>query len=224
MKNFIEKHCTKEWQTFINFHKEIKTYQKDEYIFEAGQDTKGLFIIDSGKVKITYRQYDGSRRLIRLANEGDVLGHRGFGGNWKYPISAYTLEETAVSFIPVDVFNTVAKANPVFTYHLMMFFAEELRKSEASIKHYPVKNQVARALLDNLKAFGFESKSSKKLSYTLTRKDLASKAGTTYETVVRTLAEFNKNGIIKIEKKSIHILDEEGLRSLARPEREANHV
>ncbi len=218
MKTFIEEHCTKEWQEFINFHKETKTYGKDEYIFQAGEETKGLYIIDSGKVKITYRQYDGSRRLIRLANNGDILGHRGFGGNWKYPISALTLEETEVSFIPVDVLNTVAKTNTAFTYQLMMFFAEELRKSEATIKHYPVKNLVARAILDNYKAFGFESEDSTRLSYTLSRKDIASKAGTTYETVVRTLAEFKKNGIIKIDGKAIHIADMEGLRHLARPE------
>ncbi len=219
MKTFIEKHCTKAWQDFINFHKEVKVYEKDDYIFQAGEKTEGLFIIDSGKVKITYRQYDGSRRLIRLANDGDILGHRGFGGNWQYPISALTLEPTQVSFIPVDIFNTIAEANPKFTYHLMMFFAEELRKSEAVIKHYPVKNLVARALLDNYKAFGFESENSQKLSYTLTRKDIASKAGTTYETVVRTLAQFNKTGVIKIDGKSIHITNMDELRELARPEK-----
>ena len=100
----------------------------------------------------------------------------------------------------------------------MMFFAEELRKSEAKIKHYPVINQVARALYDNWRAFGFEEKKPNKLTYTLSRKDLASKAGTTYETVVRSLAEFKKLEIIETEGKSILILDRERLRAIARPE------
>ena len=122
MNSFIEKYCTKEWKDFINFHKEIITFKEGEYIFKAEEETKGLYIIDSGKVKITYKQYDGSKRLIRLATNGDILGHRGFGGSWKYPISAYTLEESQISFIPVNIFNTVAKANAEFSYHLMMFF------------------------------------------------------------------------------------------------------
>lgn len=217
MKTFIEKNCDKEWQEFINFHKSVLTFKKNNFIFQAGEETKGLYIIDSGKIKVTYRQYDGSDRLIRLAKTGDVLGHRGFGGSWKYPISAIALEDASVSFIPVDVFNVVAKSNPHFTYQLMMFFAEELRKSEAKIKHYPVRVLVARALLDNYKVFGFENKKSKKLSYTLSRKDIANKAGTTYETVVRTIADLKKEGIIKTEGKSIYILKVDDLRAIARP-------
>lgn len=218
MKSFIEKYCNEEWREFINFHKKTMVFEKGDYIFKAGEETKGLYIIDSGKLKITYKQYDGSDRLIRLAVEGDVLGHRGFGGTWKYPISAYTLGKTQVSFIPVKIFETVAKVNPEFTYHLMMFFAEELRQSEAKIKHYPVKNLIARALYDSHKAFGFENETSNKLSYTLSRKDIASIAGTTYETVIRTIADLNKENIIKIDGKAIHILDMKSLKEIAFPE------
>ena len=219
MKSFLEKNCSKEWMDFINFHKKELRFDKSEFIFIAGAPTEGLFIIDEGKVKVSYQEYDGSSRLIRLAKDGDILGHRGFGGNWTYPISAYTLVPTIVSFIPVNIFHAIAKVNPTLTYNLMMFFTEELRKSEAKLKHYPVINLVARVLLDNYRAFGFESDNSLKLSYTLSRKDIANKAGITYETVVRTLANFNKTGIIKIEGKSIHILNMDKLVNLARPDR-----
>lgn len=219
MKGFIEESCTEEWKEFINSRKKTLKFSKKEAIFKAGEKTQGLFFIDAGKVKVTYKQYDGTDRLIRLATQGDILGHRGFGGSWTYPISAYALEETTISFMSIDTFNLIAKINPIFTFRLMMFFAEELRKSEAKIKHYPVKILVARAIFDNYKVFGFEEKmNSTKLSYTLSRKDLASKAGTTYETVIRSLADFAKNGIIKLDGKSIHILDLEKLKALARPQ------
>jgi len=218
MKNFIEKICSKEWQEFINLHKEIRHYEKNEYIFKAGDEAEGLFVINKGKVKITYLQYDGTRRLIRLATEGDILGHRGMGGNMKYPISALVLEKTEAVFIPIKTFNTVVKADSNFAFNMMMFFAEELRHSESKIKHYPVKNLVARAVLDNFKAFGFSENSNDKLSYTLSRKDYASKAGTTYETVVRCLAQMNKDEIIQLDGKTIHILDLNALENLAHPE------
>lgn len=219
MKSFLEKYCDKEWLDFINFHKLSETFEKKQYIFKAGEKTAGLYIIDYGKVKITYQQHDGSSRLIRLATNGDILGHRGFGGSWKYPISAFALEKTQVDFIPLKIFNILAKSNTNFIYNLMMFYAEELRISEAKLKHYPAKNLVAKALLYNYRAFGFESDSSLKLSYTLSRKDLANKAGTTYETVVRFLADFNKSKIIKIDSKAIHILDMERLIKLAKPQK-----
>ncbi len=218
MENFIDKCCSNEWREFINSRKQELHFKKNDYIFKAGEKTQGLFFIDTGKIKVTYKQFDCSDRLIRLATSGDILGHRGFGGNWTYPISAIALEDTKISFMTIDTFNTLARINPDFTFHLMMFFAEELRKSEAKIKHYPVKNLVARALFDNYKVFGFENENSKKLSYTLSRKDIASKAGTTYETVIRTLAEFAKKGIIKFEGKSIHITNLDQLKVIARPE------
>jgi CRP/FNR family transcriptional regulator len=219
MESFLDKYCSIEWKEFIASKKLILTFKKNEIIFNAGEKTKGLFFIDSGKVKVTYKQFDGSDRVIRLATKGDVLGHRGFGGNWTYPISAVALVDTKINFMTIDTFNVLAKINPNFTFHLMMFFAEELRKSEAKIKHYPVKILVARALFENYKTFGFESENSTKLSYTLSRKDIASKAGTTYETVVRTLADFTKKGIIKLEGKSIHINAVDKLREIARPEK-----
>ena len=76
---------------------------------------------------------------------------------------------------------------------------------------------MARALLENYKVFGFEKADSTKLSFTLSRKDLASKAGTTYETVVRVLAELSKNNIILAEGKSIHILNMDELMALSLP-------
>jgi CRP/FNR family transcriptional regulator len=97
----------------------------------------------------------------------------------------------------------------------MMFFAEELRKSEEKIMQVPVKNRVARAILTNYKVFGAEKNDSTKLSYTISRKDYASKAGTTYETVIRVLSDLNKEKIIAVEGKSIRILNLDLLNKLA---------
>jgi len=98
---------------------------------------------------------------------------------------------------------------------MMMFFAEELRDSERLAKNLPVKNLVASALYTNYKVFGLENKKSTKLSYTLSRKDIANKSGTTYESAVRSLAELNKDGVIKIDGKAIHILDVERLKQMS---------
>jgi CRP/FNR family transcriptional regulator len=212
----ILQHCSDEWNEFIEFHSTKKTFKKNDHIFDAGDKTEGLFVINKGKAKVLYKEYDGDQRLIRLAKDGDILGHRGFGGTWAYTISAIALCETELTFIPMNILDIVMKTNPCFTYQLLIFFAEELRKSEAKIKRYPAKNLMARAILENQKIFGFENEKSTKLSYTLSRTDYANMIGKTYETVVRTLAELDKDGIIKIDKKALHITDMDALRDLAR--------
>lgn len=215
MDSFLKQYCSAEWREFINFHKVHKVIDANSYVFKEDERTEGLYIINKGKVKVVSKDVDEKEILIRLAADGDILGHRGFGGDWTYPISAITYEESEITFIPLNVFNVVAKSNIEFTYHLMMFFAEELRRSEEKIMQVPVKNRVARAVLTNYKVFGSDKKDSTKLSYTISRKDYASKAGTTYETVIRVLSDLNKEKIIAVEGKSIRILNLDLLNRLA---------
>lgn len=117
-------------------------------------------------------------------------------------------------FIPLKIFNAAIRSNPDFAYFMMMFFAEELRESERLATQLPIRNVIASVLYNNLQVFGLSKGSKTKLSQTLSRKDLASQAGTRYETLVRTLADLNNEGIIKIDGKSIHILNENELIAL----------
>jgi CRP-like cAMP-binding protein len=206
MNNVLQSYCSEGWCEYIQFHSTKINIKTDSFIFVAGEETLGIHIIITGKVKVITKTGNDTERIIRLAAEGDILGHRGFGGPWKYTVSAMALEDTELVFIPLKIFNEAVRANPEFAYFMMMFFAEELRESERLATQLPIRNIIASVLFNNLQVFGYAKDSKTKLSYTLSRKDLASQAGTRYETLVRTLADFNNEGIIKIEGKSIHVL------------------
>lgn len=215
MPSFLKQYCSKEWIDFIEFHKSVYTLKKDNIIFKEGDDVKGLYIINKGKVKVFSNESTGKEKIFRLAGEGEILGHRGFGGDWVYPVSAKTYEETKLSFIPLNIFNLLAKTNIEFTYQLMMFFAEELRNSETKINHLQVKNRVARAILYNYTVFGADKKDPQLLSFTIPRKDYASITNTTYESIIRTLKELSDEKIIQTSGKHIKILGLETLKALA---------
>ncbi|OQB60227.1 MAG: Anaerobic regulatory protein [Bacteroidetes bacterium ADurb.Bin141] len=210
MHTFLKDFFSKEWREFILFHSKVVKFKKNEVIFSIGHETQGIYFIIDGKVKVTTGTGTGTERIIGLATNNDIIGHRGFGGIWKYTVSATTLENSELLFIPLKIFNIVFKANPEFAYFMMMFFANELRDSEKLASQLPIRNVIASVLYNNVKVFGYE-KGSKKMRYTPSRKDMASQAGTRYETLVRTLADFNAEGIIRIDGKSIHILKEAAL-------------
>lgn len=207
MESFLKQYCSAEWQEFIDFYKKNVEVKKNKTIFNVGDDTKGLYVVRSGKVKVLTKSIGNEQRLIRLASEGDILGHRGFGGNWTYPITAIALEDTILTFIPLKAFNTITKSNNEFTYQLMMFFAEELRKSEDNSGALPVLNRVAKAIYENYLAFGYDKKDKNKLSFTLSRKDYASMCDTTYESVIRSITALAKNKIINTKNKDIYIVN-----------------
>ena len=70
-----------------------------------------------------------------------------------------------------------------------------------------VKGKVVVALLTIIKSFGFSKQDQSLLSYTPSRKDIASLSDTTYETVIRVLGSLEKEKIIHLEGKTIRILD-----------------
>lgn len=214
MKDFLSEYCSPEWREFVLFHSQVLKYKAGEIIFKVGEDTTGLYIINHGKVKITTKSGQKEERIIRLVKDGDILGHRGFGGDWKYTISAITFEETELLFIPLNIFHQTVKANAELGFYMMMFFAEELRDSEQLAQQSPVRNSVASVLYNNYEVFGFENENSTKLSYTLSRKDIANQAAIRYETTIRVLTDFVKENIIEIEGKSIKIIDLEKLNKI----------
>lgn len=214
MHRVIEKYCSPEWISFLKFHsKEIEIGPK-ETIFKIGDPTKGVYLLVEGKVKVLTAGVEDQTRIIRLASNGDIIGHRGFGGNWTYPILCETLTPCKLIFMPIEVFNQVVKSNPELGFYMMMFFAEELRESERFTIPQPVKSKVAYVLYKNFLAFGAERTDGGKLNYSLSRTDIANFAGTTYESVIRTLADLNKENIIRTEGKSIVITNLPDLKKL----------
>mgnify|MGYP000847376806 CR=1 FL=1 len=214
MNTLINKYCSKESQEFIYFHSTFFDFKKNELLFDVNEEVKGVFILESGKVKIVKPISKDKNRVIRLASNNDIVGHRGIGGEFKYTISAVALDDTKALFMPLDIFNQTVKTNPEFAFFMMMFFANELCNSETMSNQYPVKNLVAQALIKNINAFGFAN-DSKTLAYTLTRKEISEMVGTTYESVIRSLAQLQKEGMIQLSNKDIIVPSEKKLNELA---------
>jgi CRP-like cAMP-binding protein len=209
---FMCNNCTNEWKMAIRSHKANFKVKKGEVIFSEGDEFKGIFFVISGNVKVFKNWDDDKELIIRFANNGAILGHRGMGGKPIYPISATALEPSILCFIDIPFFEATLKANPEFTYQLLTFFSEELRDSERKMRnlaHMPVKGRVAEALVLLQKQFGVSEEGF--INIDLSRQDLASYAGATYETVFRMINELVADGYISLTGKRIAIENMEGL-------------
>jgi CRP/FNR family transcriptional regulator len=185
-------------------------------LFVEGEPVTGIYFVYSGKVKV-HKKWGDKELIVRFASQGAIVGHRGLGNNTIYPVSATAIEPVTVCFINLDFFYTSLKVNHDFTYELMMFFAEELQVSERKMRnlaHMTVKGRVAQALLTLKEKFGVTEEGF--VDIVLSRQDLASFAGTTYETVFRVMTEFMEENVITISGKSIKIVDQDKLIHLTR--------
>ncbi|MCO6499235.1 MAG: Crp/Fnr family transcriptional regulator [Vicingus serpentipes] len=204
---FIKQHCADKYITLLNNLKETSTYRKDQYIAFEGYPVLGLFFIQSGKAKVVSSGLNGKTQVVRLTKSGDIIGHRGYGGE-KYPISAVAIEESIVCFVDNDTIHQAFMDNPRLTFELMMYYSRELRKSEAKIKNQAqmnVREKVADALI-SCNSF-FNNKNDSSFLIQLNRQDIADLAGINTEQLSRILSEFKKDEIITISKDGISIND-----------------
>jgi len=210
----IEDYCTDEWKFLIKESEEVMAYEKGVTVIKEGEVANRIIILKKGKVKVFFSVEDKKEQILRLVSDKQIIGHRAFGGSFKHTISATTLTECEIVNIPLKLFLSVLKANSIFCFHFMMFFAEELKNTEQHFKLNKAKNldqRVASAILDNLIAFGYSPKNKQRLAYTISRKDYASLSNTTYESIVRSFKKFSDMGLLKIVGKELDILNEEEL-------------
>jgi CRP/FNR family transcriptional regulator len=199
--------CLKEWLPAIDLNRQTLQVNKGEEFIHEGEKVTGVYFIYEGSAKV-HKKWGEKELIVRFAKKGDIVGHRGLGNDIYYPVSATAIEPSTVCFIEIDFFISSLKVNQDFLFQLMMFFAEELKVSERKMRnlaHMPVKGRVALALLTLQEKFGIQENGF--IDLTLSRQDLASYTGATYETVFRVLNDLAGENLVKLSGKSISILD-----------------
>jgi len=205
-----------EWREVVKLKRDVLTYPKGTVIFEEGSEVKGVYFILKGKAKV-HMKWGDKEYIVRLASDSTILGHRGFGLDSVYPVSATALEEITVCFIENDLFKTLLTTNNQFCTELMWYYADELKLTERRMRHLalmPVKGRIGESLVLIEKAFGLTENGF--LAYPLARKDIASMAGTTYETVIRVFNEMVEDKWIELDKKWIKITDKKAIETCCR--------
>ena len=207
---FLCQRCLPQWLPAVHTHRKNLHFKKGELIFQEGEEVRGIYFVYDGTVKVHKKWGTEKELIIRFAQKGDIFGHRGLGNDPHYPISATAIEPVMACYIDLDFFQTSLKVNQDLMYGLLLFFADELRESERKMRnlaHMPVKGRVSQALLSLRQKFGTISNGH--IGVTLSRQDLASFVGATYETVFRTINDLASEQLIALDGKDIILLDVE---------------
>lgn len=210
----IQKYCSPKWIQKIDQKKYQIFYQQNENIINEESPILGVFFIQSGKVKVYSTGLNNRQQIVRFANPGHLIGHRGFEKE-VYPIGAKTMDDTTVCFIENKVLDEIFDSNPKFVLELMKFYSREMRKLENRMKNLGQMNtreKITEALLLIWQNFGLDERN--KLNVPFTREDIANIAGTTAEQVMRQLTEFEQEGLLSKAGRKIKFLNLEGLQNI----------
>lgn len=206
---FSEAKANEEFEK-LSENKELRTYSKKEIIYTEGQKARWLYFIVEGQVK-EYQSNDFGKELItQLYKPGDFFGYYPLLNDSPYTNNTITTQDTILRLIPKADFSLLLFNNRDFAAQFIKMIANRAENTESQLielAYSSVRKKVANALL----AY-HDVEPTKHLI--VSREDLASKAGTAKETLIRTLSDFKSEGLIVLEGKTIKIVDRDELADL----------
>ncbi len=212
------KQCSPEYIALISEKKNQIRINRGQYIFRENSPVFGIYFIQEGRAKVVSSNIDGKEQIVRLAGDGHILGHRGYGGE-THPVGAVAQNDVWVCFLDNTLLYEAFKANFEFLYSIMMFYSQELRKSEQRAQYFAqmtVEERVIFALLYITESYAPEKQVDLPL-ITLSRQEIADIAATNADQVSRVLTFLKTKEMIRVQGKKISIADHEGMKkSIAR--------
>ncbi|MDO6742560.1 MULTISPECIES: Crp/Fnr family transcriptional regulator [Polaribacter] len=197
---------------FVDNKKSLRCKKGQQFIIE-GAPVNGLFFILKGTVKVFRTGINGREQIVRFAKEGEIIGHRGFGTEEYYSIGAIALQDTILCYFSKTDLQEALLKNPKFAYDMMLFYANELNRSESKVKsisQMTVRERVIDTLLYINRKFGDLRGF---LNLPLSRKEYADYAGTTEEQVIRVFSLLKKEELIIAKGKKIGITNLQALKN-----------
>jgi len=203
----IKKHIDAEsMQPFLPQKNTFHCKERQQFILE-GAPVSGLYFIYSGCVKVFKHTANADAQIIRISKDGEIVGHRGFGTNYVYDISASAISDSVLCHFPTQVLIDMLHQTPPLMFDFMLFYADQLQKSEANAKLFgrmSVRDKVVNSLLFVSRKFG---QTDGLINITLSRRDIADLAGTSEEQAIRVISALKKEGLLIAKAKRLGIPD-----------------
>ncbi|MGA8012169.1 MAG: Crp/Fnr family transcriptional regulator [Candidatus Acidiferrales bacterium] len=196
-----------------------QAYPKGAILFVEGQAAYRVFILSSGRVKLTTASAEGKSLLLRIAEPGEMIGLPGVISGKIYVLTAEALEPVQVNVISRVPFmeflrehgNAALRVAEILNeiYHATFRELQYLAHSGSAAE------KLARFLLDSAASRG-ASNDQLRARLALTHEEIAEIIGVARETVTRLFATFKREHLIELQGSIIVIADKAGLERFRR--------
>ena len=202
--------------------KATAVYPKGALLCLEGQPPRGIFVLCTGKAKVSTTSADGKTIILRIAEPGEVLGLTSVMEGSPYEATIETLEPTQANFIShqdfirfVNQYSEVGMKVAHQLTHNCKCAYDEIRSLGLS---HSVPQKVAKLLLKwSQQPLASSSRKPHEIAIrvTLTQEEIAQFAGTSRETVSRVLGDFKKKGWLRIKGATWFIANKPALEKMA---------
>ncbi len=206
-----------ESRAFLEANSVSMEYPRGSMLFREGDRISAVFVMCSGKVKISATSREGRTMIVRIAEAGDVLGMSAALTDGEYEVTAEALEPCRARVLHLKHLKSMLQQYGDASMSAARALAEDYRAvfDGARLISLPASpaGRVARLILNW--ADDAKKSSSSFITMSLTHEEVASMTATTRETVTRTLSRFRKDKIISTHGIALTILQPKALELLS---------
>lgn len=191
---------------------ETLDFKNDEYIFNEGDESKWLYIVSRARVKMAKHSLSGKDMIVEIKSPGGMFCCSAVLDEKPYPESAQAMDHVSVIRINRQNLQKLKESYPVLNLQIAQYASNKLRDAYNMMKNIAtekVEMRIASVLLKLAEKSVPENNGFMKIDFSITRQEIAEMVGTTVETCIRTIRDFEKQGRVKTEGRKILIKPEE---------------
>ncbi|MGL5810205.1 MAG: Crp/Fnr family transcriptional regulator [Nocardioides sp.] len=179
-------------------------------LFHEGDSGDQLYVVVEGKIKLGRTVPDGRESLLAVLGPGQMFGELSlFDPGPRSATATAVIDTVVVSLAHPDLLRWL-EGRPAVAHGLLTQLASRLRKANdvvADLVFSDVPGRVAKALIDLASRFGRAEPDGVHVNHDLTQEELAQLVGASRETVNKALADFASRGWLRLEPRSVFIMD-----------------
>lgn len=185
-------------------------------LFSEGEPARGVFIVGTGRVKLSICAGDGKTLILRLAEPGDVVGLPGTLSGNPYEVTAAAIGPCRVAYVKRDSFLRFMHAHQ----EICLGVAEQLRKMYCSacheIRRIGLSHSASEKLAELLVGWPVTNGDSPiRIPFPFSHEEVGQMIGSSRETVSRAFANFKRKRLAELHGATLHIRDRAALRAIA---------
>ena len=190
----------------------LRKFKQDSIILFEQEECAGLFIISKGKVKVSCYSDDNKEIILAIFNESDIFGEMSVLDGYPHSATVTAIEDSEIFLINRDDFLELLKNNHEVVKSLLQELTRRLRVADMKIKALSMKDaegKIAAVLIQIANEIGKITHGKVEIEKLPYQRDLANMAGTSRETISRTLTAFAKKGFVEQKGSRLRILNYE---------------
>ncbi len=197
-------------------HHESKV-EKGDFLYQEGEIASELYIIRSGKVKVSKLTPDGSELTLRLCSTDDIVGELSLGcPNTHHKLNAKVLEEGKVAIIYRNDLEQHLLSDNRLALEFMKWLSRQNEITQSKLRDLILKGKkgaLYSTLVRLTNSYGINTDSGILIDHALTNQEIANFCGTSREVINRLLSDLRKVEVISVDKGMITIHDLNYLKS-----------